>query len=59
MWVRFATYNTTYNNAAPGMATPARVIVDCTMKTRSRIEAGSQIAARFAGFEEEEWYQAG
>ena len=58
MWVRCST--DIYNNTAPGMtATLARVIIDCTMKTRSRIEAGSQIAARFEGFEEEEYHQAG
>ena len=44
------------NKTAPDTATLARVIIDCTMKTRSRIEVGSQIAA---GFEEEELHQAG
>ena len=58
MWVMMRTINS--NKTAPGMTvTLARVIIDCTMKTRSRIEAGSQIAARFEGFEEEEYHQAG
>ena len=58
--MRVAKTTNNCNKSAPGKtATLVRVIVDCTMKTRSRIEAGSQIAVRFEGFEEEEYHQAG